>query len=133
MNHWIIKSEPTTYPWAQLIADGNTPWDGVRSYQARNNLQAMQQGDLCLFYHSNEGREIVGIAQITHAAYPDPTDPKWVVVEVAPVRALPRPITLAQIKTDPNLQNIALVRQSRLSVIPITAAEYDYILHLSAL
>lgn len=134
MNYWLIKSEPFKYPYEQLEKDGVTFWDGVRNFQARNNLMAMQPGDLCLYYHSNEGKEVVGIAKVVKAHYPDPTaepDSGWVVVDVAPVQRLKKPVTLSEIKADPLLQNMALVRQSRLSVMPVTKAEFDRVLALS--
>ena len=127
-----MKSEPFKYSWDQLVEDGQTYWDGVRNYEARNNLAAMKRGDLALYYHSNKGKEVVGIAEIVGEAYPDPTaeDPQWVVVDVAPVVAFAEPVTLAQIKADPKLADIALVRRGRLSVVPITAAEFRYVAKL---
>ena len=133
MNYWLLKSEPFKYSWDDFVREGTGVWDGVRNYQARNNLAAMKCGDLALFYHSNEGKEIVGIAKITREQYPDPTtdDPRWVVVELQPVEKLPKTVTLAQIKADPALENIALLRQSRLSVISLRPEEFDYILNLA--
>ena len=132
--HWIIKSEPFKYPWSTFLSDGGTAWDGVRSYEARNNLRAMKVGDLALFYHSNEGKEVVGIARVARAAYPDPTatDGDWSVVDVAPVRALARPVTLAAIKRAAPLAEMALLRQSRLSVAPVRADEFAHVLKLGA-
>jgi len=133
MNYWLIKSEPFKYSWDTLVKEKRGTWDGVRNFQARNNLAAMREGDLALFYHSTEGKEIVGIAKIVREQYPDPTadDPRWVVVDVEPVEALPRPVTLAQIKTDERLQNMALLRLSRLSVSPVRPEEFDVILGLA--
>jgi predicted RNA-binding protein with PUA-like domain len=133
MNYWLIKSEPFKYPWSQLIADKETFWDGVRNYAARNNLKAMKKGDLLFFYHSNEGLEIVGIAKVSKEHFPDPTidDPTWVAINVKPFKALKKPLSLAQIKSDPLLANMALVKLSRLSVSPVTADEFARILHLS--
>lgn len=133
MNYWLVKSEPFKYSWDDFVREGTGIWDGVRNYQARNNLAAMKCDDLAFFYHSNEGKEIVGLAKITREHYPDPTtdDPRWMVVELQPVEKLPKPVTLAQIKSDPALENIALLRQSRLSVIPLRAEEFDYILQLA--
>jgi predicted RNA-binding protein with PUA-like domain len=127
-----MKSEPFKYSWAQLVADGKTYWDGVRNYEARNNLAAMKKGDLAFYYHSNEGKEIVGIAEVVGEAYPDPTaeDPQWVVVDVAPVVPFVQPVTLATIKADPKLSEIALVKRGRLSVVPITSAEFRYVAKL---
>ena len=134
MNHWLVKSEPFKYSWEQFNKDGRTFWDGVRNYQARNNLKAMKKGDLVLFYHSNEGKEVVGIAKVMKEFYQDPTtdNPNWVVVDLVPIEALKNPVTLEQIKADPYLADIALVRQGRLSVMPLKAAEFDRILALSA-
>ncbi|MEZ4903663.1 MAG: EVE domain-containing protein [Spirosomataceae bacterium] len=133
MNHWLVKSEPFAYGWDDFEKAGSSVWDGVRKYQARNNLQAMQKGDWVLFYHSNEGLAVVGIAQVDKEAYPDPTtdDNRWVVVELIPIQRLQKPVTLQQIKADNRLQNIALIRQSRLSVMPIQPEEFDVILNLS--
>ncbi len=130
--HWLVKSEPFKYAWAQLVAGGSTYWDGVRTAQARNNLAAMKKGDLVLYYHSNEGKEVVGVARVTREAYPDPTsdDERWLVVDLAPVKALARAVSLAQIKADPALAKIPLVTQSRLSVMPIEAGAFDHILAL---
>jgi len=129
---WLVKSEPFKYSWDDLVRDGGTYWDGVRNYEARNNLQAMKRGDRLLYYHSNEGKEIVGIAKVTKSAYPDPTtdDDRWVAVDVAPVKPLAEPVTLAQIKGDAALKKIQLVTHSRLSVMPIAKAAYDRILKL---
>ena len=131
-SHWLVKSEPFKYSWDDLVKDGSTYWDGVRNYMARNNLQAMKQGDLLLYYHSNEGKEVVGIAEVTKESYQDPTtkDDRWVVVDVKPVIPFEQPVTLAQVKADPKLEGIALVKYGRLSVAPITPPEFRYILKL---
>lgn len=133
MNYWLLKSEPFKYPWSQLVKDKSTFWDGVRNYQARNNLKAMQKGDLCLFYHSNEGKEVVGIAKVIKTAYQDPTtdDTNWVVVDIAPFKKLKKTVTLAQIKAEPRLKQINLLRQIRLSVVDLKPEEFDTILELS--
>lgn len=133
MNHWLVKSEPFKYSWDKFNKDGRTFWDGVRNYQARNNLREMKEGDLVLFYHSNEGKEVVGIAKVVKESYQDPTttDPNWVVVDLAPVEALKKPVTLEQIKKDSRLQNISLVKQGRLSVMGLKAEEFDRILELA--
>jgi predicted RNA-binding protein with PUA-like domain len=133
MNYWLIKSEPFKYAWETFVADGQTFWDGVRNFQARNNLQAMQLGDLALFYHSNEGKAVVGIAKIVGEARPDPTteEPQWVVVDVAPVAPLKRHVTLAAMKANPDLQNMGLLRQPRLSVIALTDFEFNAIVKMS--
>ncbi len=130
MQYWLLKSEPDVYGWDRLLADGETVWDGVRNYTARNNLRAMQVGDEAFYYHSNIGREIVGICRISRAAYADPTDDsgKWSAVSVQPVRAFKRPVTLAEIKADPALAQFQLVRQSRLSVVPVRPQEWRQVL-----
>ena len=129
---WLVKSEPNKYSWDDLVKDGSTYWDGVRNAQARNNLQEMRVGDRVLYYHSNEGLEVVGVARVTRRAYPDPTtdDERWVVVDLAPLRALERPVSLKQIKADAALRGIPLVTQSRLSVMPIEKPAFDRILAL---
>jgi predicted RNA-binding protein with PUA-like domain len=131
MQYWLIKSEPFKYSWDQFVADKQTFWDGVRNYQARNNLMQMAVGDLCIFYHSNEGKEAVGIAKVVKQHYPDPTaadEPgDWVVVDVAPQHKLKRPVTLMEMKADTRLAQIGLIRQSRLSVVALTKAEFDII------
>ena len=134
MNHWLVKSEPFKYSWEKFNKEGRTFWDGVRNYQARNNLRAMEVGDLVMWYHSNEGKEIVGIAKVVKEAYQDPTtdDTNWVVVELSPVEKLEKPVTLAQIKADEMLKDIQLVKLSRLSVASIKAEEFDYILKLAS-
>ena len=130
--YWLMKSEPFKYSWDQLVKDGRTYWDGVRNYEARNNLAAMKKGDLALYYHSKEGKEVVGIAEILGESYPDPTsdDERWVVVDVAPLLPFARPVSLATIKADPSLKEIALIRRGRLSVVPITPQEFRYIAKL---
>ena len=130
MNHWLVKSEPVKYAWEQFETDGRTCWDGVRNYQARNNLQAMRNGDWVLYYHSNEGKEIVGIAKVVREAYPDPTDPAWLAVDLVPEQKLVLPVTLEQIKADPRLAQMGLIRQSRLSVMPVSQAEFDAVIGL---
>lgn len=133
LQHWLVKSEPHKYSWKQFTQDGSTLWDGVRNYQARNNLREMQVNDLVLFYHSNEGKEIVGLAKVIKTFYQDPgtDDPNWVVVDLAPVHPLKYPVSLEIIKADPLLQGIALVKQGRLSVMPLKKEEFDRILALS--
>jgi predicted RNA-binding protein with PUA-like domain len=130
--YWLMKSEPSKYPWDQLVRDGSTYWDGVRNYEARNNLAAMKRGDLALYYHSNEGKQVVGVVEIVKESYPDPTtdDERWVVVEIAPVVALREPVSLGTIKADPKLAEIRLVRRGRLSVVPLTPVEFRHILAL---
>ena len=132
MQYFLIKSEPDTYSFEQLQADGRTRWDGVRNYQARNNLRTMQLGDLCLFYHSNIGLAVVGIARVSREYFPDPTAEKgdWSAVEVEPLRPLVRAVPLADIKNNPALQNLGLVRNGRLSVMPVTFDEFSTILAL---
>lgn len=134
MNHWLVKSEPHKYSWEKFNQDGRTFWDGVRNYQARNNLRDMKEGDLVLFYHSNEGKEVVGVAKVVKSSYQDPTttDPNWLVVDLAPVKGLKNPVTLEQIKADPQLKDIGLVRQGRLSVMGMKKEEFDRILELGS-
>ena len=131
MNYWLVKSEPDTYSWDDLVKDKKTVWDGVRNFQARNNLKSMKKGDSVLFYHSNEGKEIVGIAKVAKEGYPEPKDNNWVAVDLAPDKKLKNPVTLAQIKADKRLSNMVLVKASRLSVQPVKAEEFDIILALS--
>lgn len=133
MNHWLVKSEPDVYSWQKFVKEGRAVWDGVRNYQARNNLRAMKAGDRALFYHSNVGQEVVGVAKVVKESYPDPTtnDPRWVAVDLAPVKALARPIKLSEIKSNPALRNMALIRQGRLSVMPVSPQEFQEILKFS--
>ena len=133
MNYWLIKSEPFKYSFDQLLKDKKTVWDGVRNYAARLNLRAMKKGDLAFFYHSNEGVEIVGIAKITKEAFQDPTtdDERWVAVEVAPVRKLKNPVTLAQIKAEPKLADMDLVRLGRLSTQSVKPEEWELVLKMA--
>ncbi len=135
MNYWLIKSEPFKYSWDQFVKDGKTFWDGVRNYAARNNLKAMKKGDQVFFYHSNEGLEIVGIAEVVKEAYQDPTtdDTNWVVVDFKPVKALPKPVTLVQLKADPFFADMDLIRLSRLSVGAVKATEWKKVLKLGGL
>jgi predicted RNA-binding protein with PUA-like domain len=132
MNYWLIKSEPDVFSFQQLVADGRTRWDGVRNYQARNNLRAMREGDLCLYYHSNIGLEVVGIAVVLREFYPDPTAEQgdWSAVDVGPFKALEQSVSLPVIKAHPALQQFGLVRNARLSVMPATFDEFSTILSL---
>ena len=129
MAHWLLKSEPAKYSWDNMVRDGRTHWDGVRNFQAANNLRAMQAGDRAFFYHSNEGKEIVGVVEIVRPFYPDPGDPsgKFGLVDVAPVRPVKTPVTLAAMKGMPELAGMALLRQSRLSVCPVSDAEWQVV------
>lgn len=131
-NYWLVKSEPGAYSWQQFIKDGRTPWDGVRNYQARNNLKAMKEGDYVLFYHSVTEKQVMGIARVVKEFYQDPTtdDDRWVVVDVVPERAFKKPVTLAEVKADERLENIALVKQARLSVMPLKQEEFDVLIEL---
>jgi len=135
MNYWLVKSEPFKYSWDKFVKDGKTFWDGVRNYGARNNLRAMKKGDHVFFYHSNEGLAIVGIAEVVKEAYQDPTtkDTNWVVVDLKPLKALKRPVTLAEIKAEPSLKNMDLVRLSRQSVGAVREAEYDKVLQMAGM
>lgn len=129
MNFWLVKSEPFKYSWDQFVKDKRTYWDGVRNYQARNNLNAMKKGDTVLFYHSNEGLAVVGLARVVKEAYQDPTteDQRWVVVDLEPIEPLHQPVTLSDMKQDRRLQNIGLIRQGQLSVMPLTKEEFEVI------
>lgn len=134
MNYWLVKSEPDAYSWQRFIKEGKTMWEGVRNYQARNNLKEMKEGDLVLFYHSVSEKRVMGIARVTKEHYPDPTtgDDRWVVVDLVPESALDRPVTLKEIKADPRLENIALVKQARLSVMPLQREAFDAIVELGS-
>lgn len=133
MNYWLVKSEPSKYSWDTFVKDGQTAWEGVRNYAARNNLRTMKKGDHVLYYHSNEGLAIVGIAKVVKEHYQDPSSDvdTWSVVDLAPVKPLKRPVSLAEIKARPELANIQLIKLSRLSVSAVTKAEYDLILKMS--
>jgi len=131
-NFWLVKQEPSAYSWSDFIADGATKWTGVRNYAARNNLRRMRKRDEVLFYHSGDEKAVVGVAKVTRTAYPDPTAPEedWSTVDLAPIRPLRRPVTLRRIKDQPRLKKIQLVRQSRLSVVPLGAAEFRAIVRM---
>jgi predicted RNA-binding protein with PUA-like domain len=131
MNYWLVKSEPGTFSWDDLVRDKKTVWDGVRNFQARNNLKNMKKGDLTFFYHSGEDKAIVGIAKIVKEGYPEPKDNNWIAVDIASDKKLKKPVTLAQIKADKRLADMVLVRASRLSVQPVKADEFDLIMALS--
>ena len=130
MNHWLVKSEPETYSWAQFVKDGKTAWTGVRNFQARNNLRAMSLGDLVLFYHSGEGKEVVGLAKVVKSPDADPTaaEGDWVCVDLAPVKPVAKPVSLATIKADKTLKEMVLAKNSRLSVSPVTEAQFGRLL-----
>jgi predicted RNA-binding protein with PUA-like domain len=132
MNYWLVKQEPSKYSWEQFVQDKETYWDGVRNYQARNNLKEMKKNDKVLFYHSVVGKEVMGIARVTKEAYPDPTtdDDRWVVVDLKPIVTMKQTVTLEDIKSHPELQSIALVKQSRLSVSPLTEKEFKIIMDM---
>lgn len=134
MQCWLVKQEPETYSWANLVAEKATAWTGVRNFAARNNLRAMRSGDPVLFYHSGEEKRVVGIARVKQEAYPDPTasEGDWSCVDVAAGKPLKAPVTLAQMKSDPALKNLRMFRQSRLSVVPLTPQEFDRIVELGA-
>ena len=132
MQHWLVKQEPEKYPWTQFVKDKGTYWDGVRNYQARNNLRAMKKGDLVMYYHSVSEKAVVGVAKVTREAYPDPTakEGDWSVVDLKPVKAMAEPVTLERIKADTKLAGIALIKQSRLSVMQLRAREFQRILKI---
>jgi predicted RNA-binding protein with PUA-like domain len=130
---WLVKSEPSAYSWANLVADGKTAWTGVRNYTARNHLRAMKKGDAVFYYHSVEGKEIVGVARVVREAYPDPTanEGDWSAVDIAPDKPLPKAVTLDAIKPNPKLKEMALLRLSRLSVQPVTSEQFDEVVRMS--
>jgi predicted RNA-binding protein with PUA-like domain len=133
MSWWLIKSEPHVYSFTQLVKEGLTSWEGVRNFEARNNLRAMKKGDLALYYHSNVGKEVVGVARVKREAYRDPTSPKdedWTTVDVEPVKALTAPVALGAIKKSAKLKAMALVKKARISVVPVTKAEFDEVLKM---
>src|SRR4051812_6268145 len=135
MAYWLLKSEPSKYSWDQMVKDGRTHWDGVRNAQAANNLRAMKEGDRAFFYHSNEGKEIVGVIEIVRGFYPDPGDPagRFGMVDVAAVMPVKKPVSLAEMKRVPELADMALLRQSRLSVCPVSDTEWRIISELAGL
>lgn len=130
--YWLVKTEPDAFGWDQQVANGVEPWTGVRNFMARNNLKAMKKGDRAFFYHSNVGKEIVGVVEVVREAYPDPTakEGNWVCVDIKAVAPMPKPVTLVAIKADPKLADMALVKQSRLSVMPVSKPHWDYICRL---
>ena len=132
-NFWLVKQEPSSYSWSDFVAEGETAWTGVRNYTARNNLRKMKSGDEVLFYHSGEEKAVVGIARVTRPAYPDTTakEGDWSAVDLTPIKPLVQPVTLRQIKNEPRLKDIPLVRQSRLSVMPLGKAEFGEIVKMS--
>lgn len=134
MNYWLVKSEPEAYSWKQFLTDGSTAWTGVRNFQARNNLRGMKKGDLVFFYHSVTDKQIVGLARVSEEAYPDPTatEGDWSCVYLVPVKALVQPVTLETIKSDKILREMPLLKQSRLSVTPLTAQQFKRVLELAA-
>ncbi len=132
MNYWLVKQEPESYSWADFVKEGRAEWTGVRNFQARNNLRGMKKGDTVLFYHSGDEKQIVGIASVSVAPYPDPTaeDGDWVAVALVPVKLLAKPVTLAAVKSDAAVKEIHLVKNSRLSVMPLTKAQYDHLIKM---
>jgi predicted RNA-binding protein with PUA-like domain len=128
-SYWLVKSEPDAFSWDQQVANGIEPWTGVRNFTARNNLKAMREGDLAFFYHSNIGKQVVGVVQVARTAYPDPTAESgdWVCVDMRVVAPFPTPVTLAAMKTDPKLEGLELIRQSRLSVVPVSPEHWRHI------
>ena len=131
MNYWLMKTEPDTFSWDDLIRDKKAGWDGVRNFQARTHLKNMKKGDEAFFYHTGDEKAVIGVAKITKEYYPDPTDNEWVAVEIVPVKKLKKPVTLAQIKADKRLSNMVLVKASRLSVQPVKPEEFDMVVALS--
>lgn len=134
-NHWLVKQEPESYSWDNFVKDGKTAWTGVRNFQARNNLRAMKKGDPVFYYHSVTGKEVVGVARVLREAYPDRTakEGDWVAVDIEPVKPLPKPVSLETIKADKSLADIALLRNSRLSVQPVSEAHFNRIMQLAGM
>jgi len=130
MKYWLVKSEPESYSFDDLIKEGKTDWTGIRNFQARNNLREMRVGDKVLFYHSVSEKSVTGLAEVSKESFPDPTDEKWIAVEIEPVEKFAKPITLEAIKVEKSLENVALIKQSRLSVIPLTKDEYKQIVQM---
>jgi predicted RNA-binding protein with PUA-like domain len=133
MSYWLLKTEPDTYGWNDLVRDKKGVWDGVRNFQARKNLNSMARGDIALIYHTGQEKSVVGLATVTRGPYPEPKDPQWVAVDLAPDKPLKQPVSLAVIKKDKGLQKMVLVKAARLSVQPVTVGEFKRILELSAL
>ncbi|HNP94797.1 MAG TPA: EVE domain-containing protein [Cyclobacteriaceae bacterium] len=131
MNYWLMKTEPGTYSWDDLVKDKKTIWDGVRNFQARSNIKAMKKGDTIFIYHSGEGKEIVGLAKVSKEHFPDPKDKDWSVVEISADKKLKRPVTLAEVKATKKLSDMVLVRSSRLSVQPVKKEEFDLVIQMS--
>lgn len=131
MNYWMVKTEPTSYSWEDLVQKGEEVWDGVRNYQARNFLKEMKQGEKVLVYHSGKDKAVVGIAKVIEEAFPDPKDPEWVAVRIQAEQALTRPVTLTQIKNEDLLSEMLMLKQSRLSVMSVTATEFETLIKLS--
>jgi predicted RNA-binding protein with PUA-like domain len=131
MNYWLVKQEPESYSFDAFTADGKTDWTGVRNYQARNNLRAMREGDKVIYYHTGAEKSAVGLAEVSRSEFPDPTDENWIAVELKPLGKFAKAVSLEQIKAEKSLENIALVKQSRLSVLPLTKAEFETILKMS--
>jgi predicted RNA-binding protein with PUA-like domain len=130
MNYWLVKQEPKAYSFEDLMKDGKTDWSGVRNYQARNNLRAMKTGDKVLFYHSVSEKSVVGLAEVSRTEFPDPLDEKWIAVEIKPIEKLAKPVSLEQIKAEKSLENVALIKHSRLSVMPLAKKEFETILKM---
>jgi predicted RNA-binding protein with PUA-like domain len=133
MNHWIVKSEPESYSWSNLLKEGRAAWTGIRNFQARNNLRSMKKGDQVLFFHSDSEKQIVGLTRVAREAYPDPTaqEGDWVCVDLIPAKTLTRPVTLAAIKTDAAVKDIPMVKNSRLSVTPLTKLQFDRLMAMA--
>lgn len=131
MNYWLVKQEPEAYSFDALTKDGRTDWTGVRNFQARNNLRAMKNGDKVLYYHTGAEKSVVGIAEVSREVFPDPTDEKWIAVEIKPLEKFAKNVSLEQIKGEKSLENIALIKQSRLSVMPLTEKEFEVILKMT--
>ena len=131
MNYWLLKTEPETYSWDDLVKDKKTTWDGVRNFQARSHIKAMQKGDIVFIYHTGDQKAVIGTAKVLKEHYPDPKDKAWVVIDLAPEKKLKKPVSLSQIKADKRLSNMVLVRAARLSVQPVKPEEFDMMIRLS--
>ena len=132
MNYWLLKTEPDTFSWSDLVRDKKASWDGVRNFQARKNIKEMKKGDIALIYHTGGEKAVVGLSKVLGDSYPEPKDADWLAIDIAPDKALKRPVSLSEIKADKRLANMVLVRAARLSVQPVTAEEFDMIMELSA-
>jgi predicted RNA-binding protein with PUA-like domain len=131
MNYWLLKTEPDSFSWSDLVKAGKATWDGVRNFQARSNLKEMKKGDLAFIYHTGEEKSVIGIAKVERESYPEPADPEWVVIDLTPQKPLKRPVSLAEVKAEKSLKEMKLARVPRLSVQPVTKNEFDFVVRMS--